>query len=119
MKLFSKIFICFQYLSSFVACGDGNYTNISIIGIVKDSLSNRPIINATVHTKCWVYSTQRWESSTVEKETKTDSNGKFQLVFDKGEAIDMSISAPNYQTIEVSKTLKQNKVEIETYLQVK
>lgn len=104
------------FISILFGCGDGNYRNVNIKGVVRSSATKNPIPNAEVLIKCWVYSTQNWESNTVEETVRTDVNGLFEAKFDKGEAIDLIIKAQNFETKEESMTLKRNTIHIEVFL---
>lgn len=87
---------------------DGNYKNVQIEGLVSDKVSGRPIYNAKIVVKCWVYDTNRWESQTVEKSTITDKNGRFSVNFNKGEALDVVVTSDTYREYRESITLEKN-----------
>lgn len=87
---------------------DGNYKNVQIEGLVSDKVSGRPIHNAKIVVKCWVYDTNRWESQTVEKSTITDKNGRFGVNFNKGEALDVVVTSDTYREYRESITLEKN-----------
>jgi len=111
-----KIVVIILLILIFARC-DGNYFNVKIEGIVKDSISQVPIENATVNITCWVYSTERWVSEEVKQSVSTDENGIFQARFNKGEAIDITISAKNYLIKNESRTLKSNKLKFAIFLE--
>lgn len=87
---------------------DGNYIDVKITGLVSDKISGKPITNAEITVNCWVYNTEIWESKALEKSALTDSYGKFNLNFKKGEALDIVVIAENYDVYKKSVTLKKS-----------
>ncbi len=116
MDRFIKIILIALGTVIMAGCGDGNYRNVQVKGVVKNNANNNPIPDAEVLVKCWVYSTENWESNTVDKIVKTDKNGKFEVEFEKGEAIDVIVTANSFKGLEQSKTLNRNRIHFEIFL---
>lgn len=115
-KIKSEIAAIIFSILIFVGC-DGNYSNVTVEGTVRDSISNAPLENANVSITCWVYSTERWVSEEVKKVVSTDENGVFQVNFEKGEAIEITVSAENYLSKDVGNTLKNNRLKFVIFLE--
>jgi len=111
--------ICLIGLALIFSRCDGNYLDVEVIGLVSDEISGEPIENATVTVNCWVYDTEIWESKPVEKTTRTDSYGKFNLTFEKGEAIDVEVESDDYKIYQESVTLKKQTNSFDIKLNVK
>lgn len=109
MRAFRSLFI---FLSSLFAC-DGNYGEVVVSGQVLDSLTGKSVPGSEINVTCWVYDTKIWESRKVVKDTVSDANGNFAIPFEKGEAIDIEIRHPNYQTYKYSKTLDGSITEVD------
>lgn len=103
-------------LVSFSSCGNGNYKDILITGIVKDAKSKLPLSNVSVKIKCWAYSTQKWESKFTVKEVNSDFHGKFKVQFSEGEALDISAILDEYNIFEKSITLNKSNIELDVEL---
>ena len=95
------------------SCGDGNYTNVSLEGYVRDSETKTIIPNSKIQVTCWVYDTEIWESRKVKKEVKSNKEGFYLIHFEKGEAMDIIVSADRYGAKELSITLRKNKNKID------
>lgn len=89
----------FCILCSLLIGCDGNYKEVVIRGQVKDSLTSEFIAGSKIKVTCWVYDTELWESRKVTKDTIADENGNFLMPFEKGEAIDVEVSHPNYKPL--------------------
>jgi len=115
MQTKSKIMSAIFSLLAFIGC-DGNYRNVNINGHIKSTSNQAPVANANVVLKCWVYNPKISESEIVEQTVTTDAEGYFQSTFDKAEAVDISVTAPNYAAKEESHTLKRNKLNLDIFL---
>lgn len=109
----------FSILSSVVYFGyiDPNYRNVQISGSVYSSSNEKPISNAIVLVKCWIYSSEIWESYSVEKATNTDKDGLFNVRFEKGEALQLEITAEGFCDKTKPMTLRRSKVYVDLYLE--
>jgi len=88
----SKIMSAVFSLLAFIGC-DGNYRNVNINGIS--------------------------ESEIVEQTVTTDAEGYFQSTFEKAEAVDIIVTAPNYADKEQSHTIRRNKLNLDIFLEEK
>lgn len=100
--------LLFSFFSLLLAGCDGNYREVVISGQVKDSLTGESIAGSEINVTCWVYDTKIWESRKVVKDTLSDINGNFSILFEKGEAIDVEVKHENYKTLKLSKTLERS-----------
>jgi len=115
MQTKSKIMSAVFSLLAFIGC-DGNYRNVNISGHIKSS-NQTPVANANVVLKCWVYNLKISESEIVEQTVTTDAEGYFQSTFDKAEAVDIIVTAPNYSDKEESHTIRKNKLNLDIFLE--
>jgi len=106
IKISNTVLLCTLTLL-FSGC-DGNYRNVKVKGLVSDAITSHPIPNAEVKVICWVYDTEIWESKPIQKNGITDSNGRFRIDFEKGEALHITVSSVNYREYRDSITLKKN-----------
>ncbi len=109
------IFLSFILFS----CSNGNYTNVSLEGYVKDNDTKEVIPHSKVQVICWVYDTELWESKEVKKEVLSNEKGFYLINFDKGEAMDILVSSSSYDNKKISITLKKSKNEMNFLLNKK
>ena len=117
MNTKSKIVSAVFSMLALIGC-DSNYRNVNISGHIKNAEQN-PVANANVLIKCWVYNPKISESEVVEQTATTDSKGYFKSTFEKAEAVDILVTAPDYVSKEQSHTLKRNKLDIDIFLDEK
>lgn len=98
---------------------DGNYQKVKVFGTVVSSVSQKPVSNQLLNVTCWVYDTEIWESRKVLKTISTDERGNYEVLFDKGEAIDIEVSSSSFKDYEKSLTLTKSNNEINIKLQSK
>ena len=78
--------------------------NLNIHGVIKDKVTRLPIkgIKSGLNIECWSYVNNSYGDGydDVEKRTfTTDSEGKFQLHFDKGAFIGIKIDVEGYEKL--------------------
>jgi hypothetical protein len=110
-----KYLMLFLGIFSGIGC-DGNYSKVTVRGIVLDSNTNVPVEGAEIKVVCWIYDIKKWHSVDVEKVVRTDQNGKFNVNFDKGEAIHIIIDADKYHPTKDALTLRGSLAEFKIYL---
>jgi hypothetical protein len=96
-------------LTTFASCQDRN--NIVVTGQVIDETTGNPIPNAEVVVLCW-YNHNIDDASFNKQTLTTDSEGKYQVKFDKGHQVDVASKATNYQPNRSYNELKDNKIEV-------
>ncbi|MFO0453211.1 MAG: hypothetical protein ACK52I_31890 [Pseudomonadota bacterium] len=111
-NIYRSVFAVFCLFS----CGDGNYENVVVSGVLKDEM-DLPIRNAKITENCWAYSTKTWDSQSTDRIVFSDSSGGFTVSFKKGEAIDLQIIAEGFRPIEKSITLTKSMVNLEFSLE--
>lgn len=117
MNTKSKIISAVFSMLAIIGC-DGNYRNVNISGHIKNTKQS-PVANANVLLKYWVYNPKISESEIVEQTVTTDAKGYFQSTFEKAEAVDILVTAPDYADKQQSHTLKRNKLNLDIFLDEK
>lgn len=100
-----KLLIWILSFVVFTSCQSQEFKNISVRGKIIDKETKKPIANAEVVALCWYYFGLD-DATFIKKSTKTDSQGNYQIKFQKGYQVDIASKTKNYYP-----NRKYNKIE--------
>jgi hypothetical protein len=75
---------------------DLNKYNLKISGRIFDSITQKPIKNAKIYSRSWVYNTRLDESFPLIDSVLTDENGFYSFTLDEAESIDVAVLSKEY-----------------------
>ena len=93
-----------------------NQKNISVKGLVADSITRMPIANARVTILCWYHA--GWDKTDyISIDTLTDKSGYFSAKFEKGyKVVVASIATKYHPNLAASEEFDGNNIEINVVL---